>query len=102
MKIVVFGPSKRTGALRDGSIVDLSFAYAKYLRERSNEPSPLEMADVIVPSDLARLIESGPRAFDAAQTALNYPFRSGAGQIGPKGRGADSRVAGNARACAAS
>ena len=43
MKIVVFGPLGRAGALRDGSIVDLSYAYAKYLRERTNEPSSLEM-----------------------------------------------------------
>jgi hypothetical protein len=53
MKIVVFGPLRRTGALHDGSIVDLSYAYAKYLREQTKEPSPLEMADVVVPSDLA-------------------------------------------------
>ena len=50
MKIVVFGPFKRTGALHDGNVVELSYAYAKYLRERTNEPNPLEMADVVVPS----------------------------------------------------
>jgi hypothetical protein len=66
MKIVVFGPFKRTGALHDGNVVDLSYAYAKHLRERTNEPRPLEMADVVVPSDLARLIEGGPRALDEA------------------------------------
>jgi hypothetical protein len=60
MKIVVFGPRKRTGALIEGRVIDLSHAYAKYLRERTSEPSPLEMADVVVPSDLARLIEGGP------------------------------------------
>jgi hypothetical protein len=65
MKIVVFGPRKRTGALIEGSVVDLSHAYAKYLRERTSEPSPLEMAAVVVPSDLARLIEGGPRALEA-------------------------------------
>ena len=64
MKVVVFGPRKRTGALLEGSVVDLSHAYAKYLRERTSEPSPLEMADVVVPSDLARLIEGGPRALE--------------------------------------
>jgi hypothetical protein len=72
MKIVVFGPRKRTGALHEGSVVDLSRAYAKYLRERTSEPSPLEMADVVVPSDVARLIEGGPRALEAADSALDY------------------------------
>jgi len=38
MKIVVFGPDKRTGAVHDGYIVDLSYACAKYLREREGEP----------------------------------------------------------------
>jgi hypothetical protein len=31
MKIVVFGPFKRTGALHGESVVDLSRAYTKYL-----------------------------------------------------------------------
>ena len=44
MKIVVFGPFKRTGALHDESVVDLSHAYAKYLQERTVEPNPLEMS----------------------------------------------------------
>jgi hypothetical protein len=48
MKIVVFGPFKRTGALHGESVVDLSRAYAKYLQERTVEPNPLEMADVVV------------------------------------------------------
>ena len=46
MKIVVFGPFKRTGALRGEGVVDLSYAYAKYLQEQTGEPNPLEMADV--------------------------------------------------------
>jgi len=33
----------------------LSRAYAKYLQERTVEPNPLEMAHVVVPSDLVRL-----------------------------------------------
>ena len=40
MKIVVYGSFKRTGAVLDGTVVDLSYAYAKYLRERTDEPSP--------------------------------------------------------------
>jgi hypothetical protein len=37
MKIVVFGPFKRTGALHGESVVDLSHAYSKYLQERTVE-----------------------------------------------------------------
>jgi len=62
MKIVVFGPDKRTGVLHDGNVVDLSYACAKRLREQEGEPGPLEMSEALVPSDLARLIEGGPRA----------------------------------------
>ena len=85
MKIVVFGPDKRTGALHDGNVVDLSYACAKYLRERDNEPSPLEMAEALVPSDLARLIEAGPRALEHAQKALDYLFDQAQDKIGPRG-----------------
>lgn len=85
MKIVVFGPYKRTGALHDGNIVDLSYAYAKYLAERTNEPSPLEMAELVVPPDLARFIEGGRRALDAAQQALDHLFGRAQDKSGPRG-----------------
>jgi 2-keto-4-pentenoate hydratase/2-oxohepta-3-ene-1,7-dioic acid hydratase in catechol pathway len=85
MKIVVFGPDKRTGALYDGAIVDLSYACAKYLRERNGEPHPLNMAEALVPSNLARLIEGGARALDHAQKALDYLFGEAQDKIGPRG-----------------
>jgi 2-keto-4-pentenoate hydratase/2-oxohepta-3-ene-1,7-dioic acid hydratase in catechol pathway len=78
MKIVVFGPDRRTGALRDGNVVDLSCACAKYLRERADEPNPLQMAEALVPSELARLIEGGPRALD-------YLFGEAQDKYGPRG-----------------
>jgi 2-keto-4-pentenoate hydratase/2-oxohepta-3-ene-1,7-dioic acid hydratase in catechol pathway len=85
MKIVVFGPRKRTGVLHEKSAVDLWYAYAKYLHERTNEPSPLEMADVVVPPDLSRFIEGGARALEAAQTALDYLFGQAQDRLGPGG-----------------
>jgi len=85
MKIVVFGPDKRTGALHDGNVVDLSYACAKYLREREGEPSPLQMAEALVPSDLARLIEGGPRALENAQKALDYLFGQAQDKLGSRG-----------------
>lgn len=85
MKVVVFGPWRRTGALHDGSVVDLSYATAKYLREKLGEPSPLEMAEALVPSDLARLIEGGPRAIENAQKALDHLFGQAQDKFGPRG-----------------
>jgi 2-keto-4-pentenoate hydratase/2-oxohepta-3-ene-1,7-dioic acid hydratase in catechol pathway len=85
MKIVVFGPDKRTGAVHDGNIVDLSYACAKYVREREGEPSPLQTAEALVPSDLGRLIEGGPRALEHAQKALDYLFGEAQNKLGPHG-----------------
>jgi 2-keto-4-pentenoate hydratase/2-oxohepta-3-ene-1,7-dioic acid hydratase in catechol pathway len=72
MKIVVFGPNKRTGALRNGKVVDLSHTFAKYLRECTNESPAPGLAEHLVPSELARLIEAGPAALDNARRALEY------------------------------
>jgi 2-keto-4-pentenoate hydratase/2-oxohepta-3-ene-1,7-dioic acid hydratase in catechol pathway len=85
MKIVVFGPHRRTGALQDGDVVDLNHACAKYLRERANEPSPREMAEALVPSDLAKLIEGGPRALETAQKALEYLSTQAQERLGTRG-----------------
>ena len=85
MKIVVFGPDKRTGALHDGNVVDLSYACAKYLCEREGEPGPRAMAEALVPSDLARLIEAGPRALEHAEKALDYLFGQAQNKLGPRG-----------------
>src|SRR5215469_12170396 len=85
MKIVVFGPYKRTGALHDGNVVDLSYSCAKYLRERQGEPSPIEMAEALVPSNLARLIEGGERALESAQKALDHLFGQAQDKLGPRG-----------------
>ena len=85
MKIVVFGPQRRTGALIDGSVVDLSYATAKYLGEKQGEPAPLEMAEALVSSDLAPLIEGGARALDTAQKALDHLASEAQNKFGPNG-----------------
>jgi 2-keto-4-pentenoate hydratase/2-oxohepta-3-ene-1,7-dioic acid hydratase in catechol pathway len=99
MKIVVFGPDRRTGALHDGHVVDLSRTCAKHLRERGGEPFPLEMAEALVPSDLARLIAGGPRALEAAREALDYLFAQAQDKLGPRGETLVHPVA-EARLCA--
>ena len=85
MKIVVYGPDKRTGALHDRNVVDLSYACAKYLHERAGESGPLVMAEALVPSDLARLIEGGPRALEHAQKALDHLLGQAQNKFGPRG-----------------
>src|SRR5579875_3241189 len=85
MKIVVFGPDNRTGAVCADTIVDLCRACAKYLHEREGEPHPREMAEVLVPADLARLIAGGSRALDYAQKALAYLSAQAQDQIGLDG-----------------
>jgi 2-keto-4-pentenoate hydratase/2-oxohepta-3-ene-1,7-dioic acid hydratase in catechol pathway len=85
MKIVVFGPAQRTGVLHGGDVVDLGHATAKYLREKLGEPNPREMAEALVPSDLARLIESGPRAIETAQKALDHLFGQAQDRLGVDG-----------------
>jgi 2-keto-4-pentenoate hydratase/2-oxohepta-3-ene-1,7-dioic acid hydratase in catechol pathway len=84
MKIVVFGPEKRTGILRDGKVVDASLAYAKYLRERSGERNAVEVAAALVPADLGRFIEGGQRALDGAEKALDH-LRGAHDEKGPRG-----------------
>jgi 2-keto-4-pentenoate hydratase/2-oxohepta-3-ene-1,7-dioic acid hydratase in catechol pathway len=85
MKIVVYGPDKRTGVQRDGSIVDISLAFAKYLREKSGERNPAEMAEALVSSDLLRFIEGGKGAIDNAQKAIDHLFGGADDQKGPRG-----------------
>ena len=72
MKIVVFGPGRRTGALHDGMVVDLCGAFAKYALERLGETHPMALAGTLVPWDLARFIEGGERTLENAQKALDY------------------------------
>ena len=85
MKIVVFGPAKRTGVLHQNNVVDLSYAVAKYLKEKQSETSPIEMAEAVAPSSLLRLIEGGQRALDTTQKALDHLFGQAQNQLGPNG-----------------
>src|SRR5665213_1722382 len=74
MKLVVFGPDQRLGYLRDNQIIDVSSAFAKYLRERHNERYPHGEAERQAPPDLMRFIEAGPAALENAEKAVDYLF----------------------------
>jgi 2-keto-4-pentenoate hydratase/2-oxohepta-3-ene-1,7-dioic acid hydratase in catechol pathway len=86
MKIVVFGPDRRVGAIHDGSlIVGLSLAYAKLLHERDGERHALELASASVPADLSRFIERGDAALDFARDSIDYLFHRAHDRLGPRG-----------------
>jgi 2-keto-4-pentenoate hydratase/2-oxohepta-3-ene-1,7-dioic acid hydratase in catechol pathway len=82
VKVVVYGPERRVGALVGDQVIDLNRAYAKYLHERQGEPRPAAMADAVTPADLLGFIESGPRALEAAQQALDYLASGASDQLG--------------------
>ncbi len=85
MKIVVFGPHKRTGVLHDGNVVDLSLAVAKYLGETENNPNPVALAAAVAPAELGRLIEGGAPALEYTEKAVEYLFGPAADRSGPDG-----------------
>ena len=85
MKIVVFGPDRRVGALRGDEVIDLSLAYAKYLKEREDARQPALLAAALVPSDLAIFIEGGTRTLDYAQAALDHLFGDTLDLLGANG-----------------
>src|SRR5262245_26385553 len=86
MKIVVFGPTRRVGAIHDGRlIVDLSLAHAKLLRERDGERHAVDLAAVHVPADLSWFIERGDAALDAARRSIEHLFQNAHDKLGPQG-----------------
>jgi len=85
VKLVVYGPDRRLGALDDDGVIDLNSAYARYLKERENEPLPYEMAAAIVPAELGAFIESGQRALDGAQRAIEHVVQERAEARGLRG-----------------
>lgn len=85
MKIVVYGPDKRTGIIQGNKVADISLAYAKYLAERENEAEPVVVADAMAPSELGRLIEGGDRALANVKKATTYLFGRAKNKLGPNG-----------------
>jgi acylpyruvate hydrolase len=71
MKIVVFGPQKRVGALVGETVIDLNRGLAHYLRERG-EANPEQQAALRLPSRLLSLIETGAAALQDAQRVIEH------------------------------
>jgi 2-keto-4-pentenoate hydratase/2-oxohepta-3-ene-1,7-dioic acid hydratase in catechol pathway len=71
MKIVVFGPGRRVGALVGDRVVDLNRACARLLRERG-DGNAIASADERVPADVQAFIAGGTAALEGAQNAIEH------------------------------
>jgi 2-keto-4-pentenoate hydratase/2-oxohepta-3-ene-1,7-dioic acid hydratase in catechol pathway len=69
MKIVVFGPERRTGILVDGRIVDINKASTRYLQHRGSKEAQS------APAQLLALIEGGDAALDLAEAAAEHALK---------------------------
>ena len=72
MKLVVYGPQKRLGAVEGDNVIDLNLACASYLASQGH-PLPFATADASVPSELGAFIEAEQRGIETAQRAIDAP-----------------------------
>src|SRR5256885_2700362 len=93
MKLVTFevagplGTQRRLGAvIAEGSIVDLTTAYATYLTQRTDEPTPSELAQLRTPPDLIGWLRGQHKSREAADQALAWVQATG---VGTQDRGFD-------------
>jgi 2-keto-4-pentenoate hydratase/2-oxohepta-3-ene-1,7-dioic acid hydratase in catechol pathway len=71
MRIVIFGESRRVGALVNDRVIDLQRAAEGVFRERGDR-DPAQVAQSRVPATLEAFIAAGPEALDAARRAIEY------------------------------
>src|SRR5690349_23426252 len=74
-----FGPVRRSGALIEASVIDLSLARAAVLGSR---PRALAIAAAEVPADLLEFLRGGPWAIDAAREAVAHVAGEGVDRVG--------------------
>jgi 2-keto-4-pentenoate hydratase/2-oxohepta-3-ene-1,7-dioic acid hydratase in catechol pathway len=82
MRLVVYGPRRRLGAVEGDGVVDLNRACAAYLASRG-ERLAYEVAAAAVPDELGAFIEAGDRGVESASRAIEY-VASG-NETGPRG-----------------
>ena len=70
MKIVIYGPDRRLGALADQRVIDLNRGFSRYLQERG-ERNANERAIERLPADLRSFIEGGAAALENAQQVID-------------------------------
>jgi len=86
MKIVVFGPERRVGALIGERVIDLNRGLARELRERG-ESNPEQLAATRLPARLLSFIERGSPALEEAQRVIEQ-----SGNISPNEGGENKFV----------
>lgn len=72
MKIAVFGPERRVGVIDEGSVIDISATYAKYLNDVLEIGRSTVHAAAAVPAELNAFIEEGDQAIRGARVAMEY------------------------------
>ena len=78
MKLVTFevstltGKQERIGSLIDSRIVDLNYAFARYLTNEKGESEAYIIADALVPNDMIKFFKMEERALEAAEKAVKY------------------------------
>jgi 2-keto-4-pentenoate hydratase/2-oxohepta-3-ene-1,7-dioic acid hydratase in catechol pathway len=83
MKLVTFqvsgplGAPRRLGALDAERIVDLTTAYAAYLAQRTDEPTPRELAQLRTPPDLIGWLRGQHKSREAAEQAVAFAREQG-------------------------
>jgi acylpyruvate hydrolase len=77
MRLVVFGPDRKLGAVEGEQVVDLNLAYAAHL-SATGERLPYEMAQATVPDELGAFIEAGDRGLEGAMRAVEFVSRGNA------------------------
>ncbi len=92
MKIVVFGPERRVGALVDEKVIDLNRGMARQLHERG-ESKPDEQAATRMPSRLLAFIESGTAGLENAHRVIEQFTK-----VAPGDENAEPKVVHNANA----
>ena len=70
MRIVVFGPERRVGALAGDRVIDLNCAMTRYLQER-DEAGAEAQAAVRLPAGLRDFIERGPAGLEYAREMID-------------------------------
>ena len=76
MKIVVFGPERRVGALATDKIIDLNRGLARYLRDRGEAHAEAQVATRL-PSRLLSFIERGAAGLEDAERVIDHCAKIG-------------------------
>ena len=65
-------PDSGIGAVVDDRVVDLTYAYASYLRRVEEEVRAYELAAARIPRDMTGFLQGGERAIEAARRAVDH------------------------------